>query len=67
MFGAQPFGDAAMRYERNFEINEAYSWEANIGRHPSRISSVFWSSAFLFGILFWQSVISIVAWMIFAW
>ena len=56
-----------MRYDRNFEINEAYSWEPGVGPHPSRIGAVFWSSAFLLGILFWQIVISLAAWMIFAW
>lgn len=56
-----------MRYERNFEINEAYSGEPGIDLHSTRIWALFWSSAFLFGILFWQSMIGLVAWMIFAW
>lgn len=59
-------GSGSMRNERNFEINESYSWEPDACSHSSWTGAMLWSSAFLLGLLFWQIAISILAWMMFA-
>ena len=55
-----------MRYERNFEIDESCTWGVDAESHPSWAKAIHHSAALSFGILFWQSVISVIAWMIFA-
>ena len=59
-------GKSAMRYERNFEINEAYTAEPGIAPNPSWLDAFLWSLALFLGILFCQGAVSLIAWLIFA-
>jgi hypothetical protein len=46
-----------MRHERHIQIDQSYMTEAYVEPYPDWIVGLIWLSAFLFGVLFWWSVI----------
>ncbi len=50
-----------MRHERNFEIDHSHVNKAYVVPYPDWIVTLVWLSVFLFGGVFWWSMITLLA------